>query len=236
MKRILVIEDDVIVQRMVKSILGQEFELIPCTTIHEAIKFLKSPDLGSNLSLVLLDRGLPDGDGLTVCSLIRGELQMPTLPIIFLTGANSESDKLSGFFSGADDYITKPFSLLELKARVFARLRNTSTTQLNVGFVEVNLETHRAYLKNNDGKEEIQLTRLEFKMLVIFMQALDHVFSREMLLDKVWGNGSHVTDRVVDSHVSHLRKKLVGTGLSIESLRGEGYRMKMHQNPNSRAV
>lgn len=221
MRKVLFIEDDLVTHKLVKHSLGSDFDLISCYTIAEANKVL---DSNEDISIVLVDRSLPDGDGLSVCCRLRQEDQRKTVPIIFLSSASAETDKVGAFFAGADDYITKPFGLMELKARIQARLKK-SPTKIYTANLEVDLESHRAHFKNNNTLTEITLTRTEFQILATLIQSLDQVFSREMLLSKVWGESTNVSDRVVDSHISHLRRKLTPTGINLESLRGEGYRM-----------
>jgi DNA-binding response OmpR family regulator len=113
---------------------------------------------------------------------------------------------------------------MELKARVQTRLKKTST-KVYAANLEVDFESHRAHLRSPQGLTEIVLTRTEFKILSTLIQSLDQVFSRDRLLSKVWGDEVSISDRVVDSHISHLRKKIAPAGISLESLRGEGYRM-----------
>lgn len=223
MKKILFIDDDEVTHKLVQHSLGTDYQVIPCYTLAEANGIL---DTVKNLAAVIIDRKLPDGDGLTICSRIRQEVQFHNLPIIFLSGADAEIDKVGAFFAGADDYVTKPFGLLELKARIQARLRN-SLKKISAGNIEVDLDSQRAQFKGPKGHETIELTRIEFKILATFIQSIEQVFSREGLLLKVWGSECNVSDRVVDSHISHLRKKISHTGIILESLRGEGYRMSL---------
>lgn len=224
MVNVLLVEDDPITKEIVTKSIGKFFSFICCSSIAEAQAIL---DQDQAISMVIVDRRLPDGDGLRLCDSIRGDQRRQGTPVIFLTACESESDKLSGFFAGADDYITKPFSPLELKARILARLRARNGGQsLSAGRLAIDLEGHRVH--QIDGQQtpvEIDLTRIEFKLLVTLALSLDKVLSRETLLHKVWGENCHVSDRAVDSHISHLRKKIAGAGLHLESLRGEGYRL-----------
>lgn len=221
MKHILVIDDDQATHLKVKAALGGEYEIFSCLDLKEAEEILSKRE---DISLALIDRMLPDGDGLLLCQKIRADDRLKQIPIIFLSGLTSESDKVSGLFAGADDYISKPFGGLELRARIQARLR-TQTKTLVASRVELDLGTHRAFVNDPNGKREIILTRTEFKILTSLLQAMGQVLSRETLLQKVWGDHCNVNDRVIDTHISHLRKKIEGSGLSLQSSRGEGYRL-----------
>lgn len=232
MKKVLLIDDETVTHKFVQHALGKDFQLVSCYSLAEAEKVVES-DL--ELSVALVDRQLPDGDGLSFCDKLRKHQRYQNIPIIIVSGLNSESDKLSGFFVGADDYVAKPFSPLELKARILARLRNTQSTILRIANVEIDLEAHRAHVNIGGRESEVALTRIEFKLLVALVQSNDKVLSRDMMLNKVWGDDTHVTDRVVDSHISHLRKKLAGTGVQLESLRGEGYRLSVRPSKTQAA-
>lgn len=231
MKKILLVEDDLTTQKIVHYAIPSGMELIIAVSIAEALQILAEKD---DISLLLVDRSLPDGDGIQICSQVRGNDRQSDLPIIFLSGRATETDKVTGLFAGGDDYVTKPFSVLELKARITSRLR-TSSKKLFGGLIEVDLEKHRAYTKTSKGSVEIDLTRIEFKMLVLLMQTLDRLHSRDSILQKIWGDDLNVSDRVVDTHLSHLRKKLVNTGLVLEAVRGEGYRLRPLPTVTSKA-
>jgi len=223
MKQILYLDDDPISHKIVYHAIGKEFQLVSCYTIHEATKMIESQP---SIELILIDRILPDGDGINFCTYLKQNAQYESIPIIFLSALGAENDVIAAFFAGADDYVKKPFGLLELKARVYARLRKTSK-KLNIAGIEINLDTHRVFVNINQKNQEIHLTRIEYKILVTLIQSLEQVFTREMLLNKMWGSNCNVTDRVIDSHISHLRKKISQSTLLIESLRGEGYRMSV---------
>lgn len=226
MKKILLIDDDPVVHTIINNIIKNEFELVSLYSVKETEFFLQNNEL--NISIILIDRVLPDGDGLSICSMIRSDNGMKDLPIFFLSGKNSESDKITGLYAGADDYIAKPFSPLELKARIHSRFR-TAPKKIIVEKLMLDIESHRAFLLEQ-GQTEIILTRTEFKLLLVLSQSVDRVFDREILISKVWGNTCHLNDRVIDTHISHLRKKLIGTNLKLEALRGEGYRIRAISN------
>ncbi len=172
--------------------------------------------------LLLLDVMLPGKSGYDVCREVRGK--KPDLPIIMLTAKSHEAEKVLGFEIGADDYITKPFSPLELRARVKALLRRSQgsrPTSYTFSSLTVNLERMEVL----DGERAIELTSLEFKLLTALIQNAGLVLTRDRILNLVWGADTVVTDRVIDTHIANLRKKLEPHGSKhISSIRGMGYR------------
>jgi DNA-binding response OmpR family regulator len=220
MKKILILEDDLVTQKIILHALQDEYDVITCSNMQEATEKIKNSD---EISLFVLDRNLPDGDGLDICKEIRNRESNQKIPIIFLSGLISESDKVISLYAGGDDYMTKPFSILEFKARVAAKLRNSSRKIYTVDY-EIDLDSCNVKNRNNVSKK-ISLTPIEFKLLVFFIQNKDRVFNRTLLLNKVWGDRLNVTDRVIDTHISHLRKKLSPSKLQFESYRGEGYKV-----------
>lgn len=232
MRTLLVVDDDPILHKSLALAFAPEFRMVFCATIAEAMQAI---DREPEITLAIVDRRLPDGDGLSLLSELRRRPRSQSLPAIFLSGLTSESDRISGFFAGADDYVTKPFSVLELKARVQARLRALGSNRMAVGAIEIDLDAHRAHSTIGGARSEIALTRTEFKILVVLAQSLGSVIPRETLLARIWGDDTHVSDRVIDSHVSHLRKKIAGCGLALEPLRGEGYRLDLDPSGAHRA-
>ena len=172
--------------------------------------------------LLLLDVMLPGKSGYDVCREVRAK--KPELPIIILTARSHEAEKILGLELGADDYVTKPFSPLELRARIKARLRhvqNSPPSSYAFSSLRVNLDRMEVL----DGNRAIELTALEFKLLIALIQNAGRVLSRDRILDLVWNTNAVVTDRVVDTHIANLRKKLEPNGSShISSIRGTGYR------------
>jgi DNA-binding response OmpR family regulator len=179
-------------------------------------------------ALVVLDVMLPGMNGFDVCRALRE--QLPHLPILMLTARGAESDVLDGFSAGADDYVTKPFSVAELVARVEALLRRTAGRRLEelaapfeLGRWRVDPSGLRA---ERDGKS-VELTRRELELLAVFAREPGRILSRRLLLREVWGfpDPDRVETRTVDMHVAKLRKKLAAAGDSLfETIRGEGYR------------
>jgi DNA-binding response OmpR family regulator len=221
MRRVLLIDDDSTMHTIIKNVLDGDLTLVSCHTIKEADLVLSSEE---RPALVIIDRVLPDGDGLTICTKMRADDLLQDIPIIFFSSKTSESDKVCGLFAGADDYICKPISPLELKARIHARIRVNSKKIFLAGLA-IDLSNHSTHIKSNGLTKEIELTRIEFKMLITLVQSPDRVFSRDLLITIVWGQTSNLSDRVIDTHMSHLRRKIAGSGVSIKSSRGEGYKL-----------
>ena len=175
--------------------------------------------------VVLLDWMLPNMSGLEICRQIRTAKDIKKTPIIFLTAKGEEEDKLRGLDTGADDYITKPFSQMELLARINALLRRSNPSNLDdelsyKKLIIMNLKTHRV---KRDGKE-VKLHPKEFDLLKLFMENPGKVFSRDQLLDKIWGN-INVEPRTVDVHIRRLRKNINvnNTKDLIRTVRSSGY-------------
>ncbi len=174
----------------------------------------------AGFDLILLDVMLPKRDGFDVCRELRKS--GVRTPILFLTARTHEAEKVLGLDLGADDYITKPFSLRELRARIRARLRDK---QSNAGEVlrcgDIEIDTARAEIRK--GGEKTDVTPQEFKLMLTFARNRGRVLSRDQLINLAWGTGVFVTDRAVDAHIVNLRRKL-GSEL-IASVRGTGYRL-----------
>lgn len=178
--------------------------------------------------LVLLDLMLPDVDGIEICRYLKGQPQTAALPVIMLTARAEEFDKVLGLEIGADDYVTKPFSARELIARVKAVLRRSQTT------LTENLLTITAGLTIDLQKYEVRaygqlltLTATEFNILKILALKPGHVFSREHLLEQLWGEDKIVVNRTIDVHIKNLREKLGEFGTLIRNLRGVGYKLEI---------
>lgn len=221
-KQILIIEDEPDLVRGLADALGFEgFDVQAASTAQEGIDRARelSPDC------VLLDLMLPDDNGYKVCETLRS--LDPVLPIIMLTAKAQEADKVRGLDVGADDYVTKPFSVRELMLRIKAIIRRakpepSSSQVIEFGSLRLDRDAHRVWI---DG-EEVVLTALEFKLLAAFVSRKGRVQSRDSLLSDVWGIDAEVTTRTVDTHVKRLREKLGDLGRYIETLRGVGYRFR----------
>lgn len=220
MRTILIIEDEAPIRDMLRFALQlANFKFLEAETGESGINLIQKhhPDL------VLLDWMLPDQSGLEVMKKIREQASTHKLPVIMLTALAQEEHKVKGLQMGADDYIVKPFSPMELMARIQAVLRRTdSPTTLSVNGIELDLTENKATIQ---GKP-LRFTVLEFKLLAWFLKHPGQLASRDILLDQVWGDEKVVTDRSVDTYVKRLRKALDEFGLAhlIVTERGLGYR------------
>ncbi|MUI54315.1 response regulator transcription factor [Aliivibrio fischeri] len=177
--------------------------------------------LWSEADIVILDRQLPEGDSLTWLSQWK---KIKDVPVILLTALVSVRDKVTGLDSGANDYLTKPFAEAELLARLRAHLRSPETDEVKSKLVVGNLAIDTSTRDVVNSGENVTLTRTEFDLLLFLASNLGKVFTRDELLDQVWGYNHFPTTRTVDTHILQLRQKIVG--IEIETLRGVGYKMK----------
>ena len=177
-------------------------------------------------SMILLDIMLPGEDGISVLRRLRADTATANVPVIMMTAKNSEYDRVQGLDAGADDYISKPFGMMELVARVRAVLRRTEprtgSKEYRVGELYVCPDRHEVQI---DG-EQIQLTYKEFLLLCTLLENQGRVLTREVLMDKVWGLGAERENRTLDVHIRTLRQKLGPVGGRIQTVRGVGYRME----------
>ena len=177
-------------------------------------------------SLILLDLMLPDTDGLEVCRQIRRSDSLAGVPVIMLTAKGDESDKVIGLELGADDYVTKPFSVKELVARIHAVLRRPpggeAGPRIAVGTLVIDLEKFEV----TAGGAKVELTATEFKILQLLASRKGRVFSRDQILDFLWGSEKAVIDRTVDVHIRNLREKLGESASLIKNIRGVGYKLE----------
>jgi DNA-binding response OmpR family regulator len=221
MKKILLIEDDTDLFALLKYNLEKEgFSLSGSQTGKGALELCRRvrPDL------ILLDIMLPDSDGLDICKGIRNDAELMQIPIIFLTARASETDRIVGLELGANDYIVKPFFIRELIARIKLQFRSQTAPVrvLKVGGVELDRSSCQARL---DG-ELLALTATEFRLLEFLMSRTGVVFSRDQLLNAVWGQDRAITDRTVDVYILRLRQKIERDPANpslIHSVRGFGY-------------
>jgi two-component system phosphate regulon response regulator PhoB len=220
--KILIVEDEADLVRTLEYNFRQAgFEVYTATLGREGLRIAaaKTPDL------VLLDLMLPDLQGVEVCRLLKADPKTRATPVIILTARGEEVDRVVGFEIGADDYVTKPFSVRELVLRVRAVLRRGETSGrpaevVKLGQLTIDSEAHRVHVEGR----EISLTALEFRLLRTLVQRRDRVQTRETLLNDVWGLNLNVETRTIDTHIKRLREKLGKAGSLIETVRGVGYR------------
>ena len=217
---ILVVDDEAEIGDLVSYNLGREGYRVIAENDGAAglDRIFKSPP-----DLVVLDLLLPKMSGLEVLDAIRGEARTRALPVLVLTARGTEMDKLVGFERGADDYLTKPFSPKELVARVSAILRRTRGEERQastvIGPVRFDPDRHQVFVR----ERELRLTPTEYRLLEFLLERPGRVFSREQLLDKVWGLGYFGETRTVDVHVRRLRAKLGKDAGLIRTVTGVGY-------------
>ncbi len=222
-KKILLVEDEAAIREMTMMALERGgYEVIEAEDTQQAERILTDglPDL------VLLDWMLPSGSGIELARRMRRDEYTREVPIIMLTARSDEDDRIRGLDSGADDYVTKPFSPRELMARIKAVLRRSSPEQ-DRGVLAVKglvLDTHSHRVSANGHALDMGPT--EFRLLQFFMSHPERVYSRTQLLDMVWSRGSFVEERTVDVHIRRLRKVLESDGFDgfIQTVRGAGYR------------
>ncbi len=221
--KILVIEDEPDIRKNLEYNLAREgFSVSGAASILEAKTLLSSDDF----NLILLDLMLPDGSGLDLCKEIKANSKTESTPVIILTAKDDEVDKVVGFEIGADDYVTKPFSVRELILRVKAVLkRGTKKKEIleverKFGDLKIDIDSHEVHV--DDVK--INLTALEFRLLRKLVDTRGRVQSRDQLLTDVWGYSTEVTTRTVDTHVKRLREKLGPMGRYVQTIRGVGYK------------
>jgi two-component system phosphate regulon response regulator PhoB len=220
---ILIVEDEKSIRDMVYFALDSEgYELDEAVDGKQATEKLAQ----KNPSLILMDWMLPDTSGLELVRRIRRDEYTRDIPVIMLTAKTEERDKVEGLDSGADDYITKPFSVKELSARIRAVLRRfesgDSDNKLSYGKLELDLDAHQVLVEG----VQVEVGPTEFRLLEFFMTHPDKVYSRAQLLDYVWGRSKFVEERTVDVHILRLRKLLkpYNCHTMVQTVRGYGYR------------
>ena len=218
MSRILIIEDELSIAELERDYLElNDFEVEIETNGAKGL----DKALGNDYSLILLDLMLPDLDGFEICRQIR---EKKDIPIIMLTAKGEEEDKIKGLSAGADDYVTKPFSVPELMARVKTNLRRAPELLPQKELVFEDIRMDLAEKKVFRGDKYIHLGPTEFRLLRMLMETPGKVFSREFLLKNVWGNNIYVESRTVDVHIRRLRKSLNEFGPDyIRTVRATGY-------------
>ena len=225
---IYLLEDDSAIRELVVYTL--------CSTGLEATGFAAPSEFYDAMEralpeLLILDIMLPEEDGLSILRRLRASPRTEHLPVMMLTARSSEYDKVIGLDGGADDYLTKPFGMMELIARIRAVLRRTEDMQgkdeprpLVAGGICVDERAHTVFV----NEQEVQLTLKEYQLLCLLMKNRGAVLTRDVLLENIWGYNNEGETRTVDVHIRTLRQKLGADGALIETVRGVGYRMGEH--------
>ena len=221
--RILIVEDEPDIRSTLEYNLHRDnFQTESVGNLLDAEKILST----SNISLILLDLMLPDGSGLDLCRKLKADQSTNSIPIIILTAKDDEVDKVVGFELGADDYVTKPFSVRELILRIKAilkrKVQKPEVTEVEREFGELRIDSDSHEVFVND--EEISLTALEFRLLKQLVDRRGRVQTRDQLLSDVWGYSADITTRTVDTHIKRLREKLGPIGKYVQTIRGVGYK------------
>ena len=226
MQRFLIIEDDEDIFTLIESSLSQTADITWCRSHTQAIGSINK----SNYDLVLIDLGLPDGDGFQLCNYIN--ILKPNTPVFIVSGRTSITVKALGFSLEIEDYIEKPFNPLELKIRIESRLKKikkitAKKKEVIIGLIKIILDAQEVYINKDNQFVHIDLTGIEFKILCLFSKNINKVVSRNQILDEIWGKDIFVSSRVVDSHISKLKRKLSMAGRLISSVRGVGYKLNL---------
>ena len=222
-KRILVVEDEAPIREMLCFVLEQnDYHPVEAEDYDSAVKKLIEPWP----DLILLDWMLPGGSGIQLIRYLKKEAMTRDIPVVMLTAKGEEEDRVRGLDAGADDYMTKPFSPKELIARIKAVIRRISPMAddelINIRGLTLDPTSHRVM----SGETPVEMGPTEYKLLHFFMTHAERVYSREQLLNHVWGTNVYVEDRTVDVHIRRLRKALEVTGHErmVQTVRGTGYR------------
>ncbi|MBR2921748.1 MAG: phosphate regulon transcriptional regulator PhoB [Alphaproteobacteria bacterium] len=218
---VMVIEDEEAIGIMLKYNLEKEgFDVVVQSRGSKAVADVEK----FHPSVILLDWMLPEMSGVEICKLIRSKPDIKDIPIIMLTAKGEEEDKIKGLSAGADDYVTKPFSILELVARVKTQLRHAPEPVVDEDLVFEDIKMDLVTKKVFRGENYIHLGPTEFRLLKLFLGNPKKVFSREYLLKNVWGNNIYVESRTVDVHIRRLRRALNEYGPDyIRTVRATGY-------------
>ncbi len=221
-KQILIIEDSPTCQKIARESLKFLGHIHVVTSCAEARSYLKA----HRIDLALIDLQLPDGNGMEFYTELQTQFNYPQLPVVFVTGDDEVTTKVAAFSCGASDYVVKPYSPLEMRARVDRIFRQHYEQKIyldNDTGLQLNLQALKCFLPNDQGEIDLGLTPIEFKILYLLISHQDRIYSRDHMIDLVWGTQVTVTPRTVDAHVATLRKKLAIHAPALSSIRGEGY-------------
>ncbi len=225
---ILIVDDEPSIVQMLKlTLLRENYKVLTAGSTQDALQVLKN----NTIDLLLLDWMLPEESGVEFTLKLRRQPQFKLLPILMLTAKTDEDDLLTGFNAGVDDYVAKPFAAKELLARIQSLLRRTAAQEqapkddnsiINLAGITLNPVSH---LVTDNNDRIIHLGPTEFKLLAFFMSNPNRVYSRDRLLDNVWGETVYIDERTVDVHIRRLRKALEPCNLAhvIRTVRGSGY-------------
>lgn len=227
MKQVLLIEDDQTIALTSQSLLKPVCQLTHTISLKESYEIIQK----INYDMILLDLGLPDGDGFSFVEKLNNQNVKNYIPIVIISADENEATKVKAFEMGAFDYIQKPFSLLEMKARISSHLNrneknrfdsNTNIIDLN-NKIKLNSKNHQLQIFCNNELKSFELTNKEFYILRTFLENPNKILDRSEIMNNVWGGDFHLTDRTIDTHISAIRKKLGQYSRCIKAVRGIGY-------------
>ncbi|MBL7542815.1 MAG: response regulator transcription factor [Bdellovibrionaceae bacterium] len=206
----------------------REYNVCCADTIAQALKEMNQ----QNFSAILIDIQLPDGDGLRFLTKISQEKKFKSIPVLILSSHTEISNKVMAFTLGAEDFISKPFDPIELKIRVAAKIKRYQTDQgdsrlQEIGDITIDFNRQKAARLSNGKENDLNLTAIELKILGLLTRRMEQVYSREQIIQNVWGDNTYISDRTVDSHMAHLRTKIEGAQVKIETIKNLGYRAKL---------
>lgn len=223
-KSILFLEDTPECQLILQNIL-KDYKTVGCSTLEEAKRALKAGPYAA----LILDIELPDGDGLRFLAEIQ-DAQKQNTAIFIISSKTALANKAMAFSYGADDFIAKPFDPIELKMRVDAKIRKLSEStarsdNFKIEDIAVNVAEQRLYLEQGGQKNSVNLTSLEFRIFSFLSRNKNKVISRAEIINQIWGGKVYITDRTVDAHVAHIRRKIKTSRIKIETVFGTGYKL-----------
>ena len=222
--KILVVEDDTDIKELITLQLQlQNYQVRTAATAKEGFELIGE----NSFDLFIIDRMLPDSGGLEICRRLRSDSKTANSPILMVTAMSEAENIIEGLDAGADDYITKPFDIEVLQARVRAQLRRLAPScsdSPNMSFGPLSIDEKRCRVLNEG--EEVKLTKTELQILISLAKNPGVVYKRRDLIDRIIGNDVHVTNRTIDTHIAGLRRKLGSQASLIETIRGVGYRLQ----------
>ena len=224
MKTVLLVEDSPDIRIVIKAAVGPEVRLEEVSSAAEALAKLKEMPF----DLILLDLQLPDQDGFHLCAQVKNAPETKNIPIMIISGNTQTSSKVLGFSLGIEDYIMKPFDPLELRARILAKLKKNgnrvqSQKVLVLHDLVIDMTLQRVFRSVGDGRVDLHLSPIEFRLFCFLANEAGKVLDREKILKGVWGDSPEMSSRVVDRHMSALRKKLGSSGFRLKTLSRHGY-------------
>lgn len=232
MNRIMVVEDSEEYQKIIGRTLSN-YHLTFVTSAEDAEIKIKN----ENFDCVLIDINLPKKDGFSLLTEVFEDERFDKIPVLCLSGRKEITDKVTAFALGADDYLTKPFDPIELRARIESKIKKSTKLKgaaqiIQVGNIVIDQSRHRVALRKDSGEVDIAVTQTEFKILTCLARRPEQLFTREQLLIAAWGEDSKVQDRVVDVHVCIVRKKLGKTcSHTVKAQSGVGYKLTLTRKP-----